>query len=51
MVEFGLYDVTNQEVVLEENCIFYLKFIVEVPDSEFGICFAYEASYTNFMCQ
>jgi len=47
-VESGLFDIANQVVILEENCVFYLKFVIEVSDSEFGIYFAYEASYTNF---
>jgi len=50
-VKSVFYDVADQVVVLEESCVFYLKFIVKVPDSELGICFAYESSYTNFACQ
>jgi len=50
-IESGLHDVVDQVVVLEENYVFYLKFVVDVSDSEFRICFAYEASYTNFKCQ
>jgi len=51
VVESELYDVADQVVVLEENCVFYFKSVIEVSDNEFGICFAYEPSYTNFTCQ
>jgi len=40
-VKTRLCDVTDQVIVLEENCVFYLKFVVEVANIKLGICFAY----------
>jgi len=40
-VKTGLHDVVDQVIVLEESCVFNLKLIIEVANSELGIYSAY----------
>jgi len=46
-----LDDITDQMIVLQENDIFDLEFIVEMTHNELGIGLAYECFDADFACE